>query len=118
MTAETADRPEDFDLSEAWQQVVDEVERHRSTTAATVLISARLLPILRNQQGRHCVVDGPIDDGRIRTRVTAPTAWMVAQQLAGWGASIEVVGPPEVRAELARIGAELVGSYAAAGPVS
>lgn len=80
-----AERPADFDLAQAWEQVVDEVERHRSTVAATVLISERLLPILRDQQGRHCVVDGQVDDGRIRARVTAPTAWMVAQQLAALG---------------------------------
>ncbi|WP_280236497.1 helix-turn-helix transcriptional regulator [Nocardia cyriacigeorgica] len=115
VTAEVADRPEDFDLAEAWQQVVDEVERQRSTVAATVLISTQLLPVLRNQQGRHCVVDGPIDDGRVQVRVTAPTAWMVAQQLAGWGRSIEVTGPADVCCELARIGAELVARYAGTG---
>ncbi|MBF6344446.1 helix-turn-helix transcriptional regulator [Nocardia cyriacigeorgica] len=116
VTDEPAERPADFDLAQAWEQVVDEVERHRSTVAATVLISDRLLPILRDQQGRHCVVDGPVDDGRIRVRITAPTAWMVAQQLAGWGDSIEVLGPDEVRAELARIGAALVGRYGATSP--
>ncbi|MGK8464002.1 helix-turn-helix transcriptional regulator [Nocardia cyriacigeorgica] len=116
VTDEPAERPADFDLAQAWEQVVDEVERHRSTVAATVLISDRLLPILRDQQGRHCVVDGPVDDGRIRVRITAPTAWMVAQQLAGWGDSIEVLGPDEVRAELARIGAALVGRYGATLP--
>ncbi|WP_280484860.1 helix-turn-helix transcriptional regulator [Nocardia cyriacigeorgica] len=116
VTDEPAERPADFDLAQAWEQVVDEVERHRSTVAATVLISERLLPILRDQQGRHCVVDGQVDDGRIRARVTAPTAWMVAQQLAGWGDSIEVLGPDEVRAELARIGAQLVGRYGATSP--
>ncbi|MBF6415125.1 helix-turn-helix transcriptional regulator [Nocardia cyriacigeorgica] len=116
VTDEPAERPADFDLAQAWEQVVDEVERHRSTVAATVLISERLLPILRDQQGRHCVVDGPVADGRIRARVTAPTAWMVAQQLAGWGDSIEVLGPDEVRAELARIGAQLVGRYGATSP--
>ncbi|MBF6439772.1 helix-turn-helix transcriptional regulator [Nocardia cyriacigeorgica] len=115
VTAEPAERPADFDLAEAWEQVVEEVERQRSTVAATVLISERLLPILQDQQGRHCVVDGPIEDGRVRARVTAPTAWMVAQQLAGWGDSIEVIGPADVRAELARIGAELVGRYAGGG---
>ncbi|TLF73906.1 helix-turn-helix transcriptional regulator [Nocardia cyriacigeorgica] len=116
VTGEAAERPADFDLTQAWDQVVDEVERQRSTVAATVLISERLLPILRDQQGRHCVVDGPIDDGRVQVRVTAPTAWMVAQQLAGWGDAIDVVGPGEVRAELARIGAQLVGRYAETTP--
>lgn len=116
VTGEAAERPADFDLTQAWDQVVDEVERQRSTVAATVLISERLLPILRDQQGRHCVVDGPIDDGRVQVRVTAPTAWMVAQQLAGWGDAIDVVGPGEVRAELARIGGQLVGRYAETTP--
>ena len=27
---------------------------------------------------------------------------MIAERLAGWGANVEVVGPDEVRAELAR----------------
>ncbi len=70
-----------------------------------------LLPILQNQQGRHCTVDGPVADGRIQVQVTAPTAWMLAQQLAGWGAGIEVTEPSAVRAELARIGTELVDRY-------
>ncbi|MGX1778008.1 helix-turn-helix transcriptional regulator [Nocardia brasiliensis] len=112
VTTETAYRPDDFDLSAAWQEVVDEMEQRRASTAATVLISERQLPILRNQQGRNCVVDGPIPDGRIRVQVTAPTSWMLAQQLAGWGASIEVLDPPDVRAELARIGTELLDRYA------
>ncbi|WP_040732927.1 helix-turn-helix transcriptional regulator [Nocardia tenerifensis] len=111
-TDETADRPADFDLAAAWNEVVDELEQRRAATAATVLISERLLPVLRNQQGRHCVVDGPAADGRVQVQVTAPTAWMLAQQLAGWGASIEVVGPQEVRSELARIGTELLDRYA------
>lgn len=36
---------------------------------------------------------------------------MLAEQLAGWGAAIEVLGPPEVQRELARLGAELVDRY-------
>jgi predicted DNA-binding transcriptional regulator YafY len=116
LTGDPAHRPDDFDLTAAWAQVVEEMERRRATTAATVLISERLLPVLCDQQGRNCVVDGPADDGRIRVRVTAPTAWMLAQQLAGWGASIDVLGPAEVRAELARLGAELVDRYGWDGP--
>ncbi|MEC3953999.1 WYL domain-containing protein [Nocardia sp. CDC153] len=111
-TDEIAHRPDDFDLSTAWSQVVEEVERHRSTLAATVLIEAALAPVLRKQQGRHCVLDGTADDGRVRARITAPTPLMIAQQLAGWGAALEVVEPESVRAELARLGSELVRRYA------
>ena len=114
-TGEIAARPADFDLSTAWSEVVEELERHRSSLAATVLITAELAPVLRKHQGRHCVLDGPTGDGRVRARVTAPTALMIAQQLAGWGAAVEVVEPESVRAELARLGAELVARYRTGG---
>jgi predicted DNA-binding transcriptional regulator YafY len=61
-----AERPTDFDLSTAWERVVDEVEQRRSLLPATVLIDARYLAVLRDQFGRHCDVDGHLDDGRVR----------------------------------------------------
>jgi hypothetical protein len=49
--------------------------------------------------------------------VAAPTALMIAEHLAGWGALLEVEEPAAVQAELARIGAELTARYSnAAGP--
>lgn len=108
-----AERPDDFELSQAWEQVVDQVERRRSGLDATVLIAERHLPILQDHFGRQSEVEETLDDGRVRVRVSAPVAWMIAQQLAGWGSMIEVLGPLSVQEELARIGAELVGRYAA-----
>ncbi|WP_459548357.1 helix-turn-helix transcriptional regulator [Nocardia sp. X0981] len=115
LTDRIAHRPADLDLRALWAEVVEEMEQHRATTAATVSISPRLLPILRDQQGRHCTVEGPAPDGRIRARITAPTPRTLAQQLAGWGTDIEVTGPESVRAELAALGADLVAMY---GPPS
>ncbi|MEP6560481.1 MAG: WYL domain-containing protein [Nakamurella sp.] len=106
-----ADRPVDFDLASEWARVVDEMEQRRSLLSATVLIPARLLPVLRDHFGRHCTEDGVLDDGRARVRVAAPTPLMIAQQLAGWGSTVEVVEPRSVRAELSRLGAELVANY-------
>ncbi|MCU1644906.1 MAG: putative HTH-type transcriptional regulator YobV [Nocardia sp.] len=111
VTDEVAYRPADFDLTTAWSEVVEQVEQHRSTLSATVLLPAGLLPVLRHQQGRHCVVDGPVPDGRTRVRITAPTPLMIAQQLAGWGTALEVTEPESVRAELARLGTELAERY-------
>lgn len=105
------ERPGDFELSQAWEGVVEEMERRRSTVSATVLIAARLLPVLRDHFGRHCRVLEELADGRARVRVAAPMAVTIAEQLAGWGARVEVEEPEEVRAELARIGAELVARY-------
>jgi predicted DNA-binding transcriptional regulator YafY len=107
-----AERPDDFDLSEAWAHVVDEMEQQRSLLAATVLISERYLWVLQNRMGRHCEVIGPVEDGRIKVRVTAPTPLMIAQHLAGWGGSIEVLDPLSVQSELARLGQELTARYA------
>ncbi|MFI6364371.1 helix-turn-helix transcriptional regulator [Nocardia sp. NPDC050630] len=111
ITDEIAHRPADFDLTTAWEEVVDEVEQRRAATSATALIASQLLPILCKQQGRHCVVDGPVADGRVQVRITAPTPRMIAQQLAGWGAEIEVLAPRSVQSELAVLGAELVDRY-------
>ncbi|MEU3624796.1 WYL domain-containing protein [Amycolatopsis coloradensis] len=108
-----AGRPDDFELSRAWEQVVDRVEQRRSGLDATVLIAERHLPILQDHFGRQSTVEETLDDGRVRVTVSAPVAWMIAQQLAGWGSTIEVLGPPSVQEELARIGAELVERYAA-----
>jgi predicted DNA-binding transcriptional regulator YafY len=112
VTDAVAERPADFDLSHEWERVVDEVEQRRSLLSATVLISARLLPVLRDRFGRHCEPLETHDDGRVRVRVAAPMALSIAQELAGWGALVEVLEPDSVKAELARLGSELVERYA------
>jgi predicted DNA-binding transcriptional regulator YafY len=111
-TDETFTPPGDFDLAVAWDEVVAEVERRRSLVSATVLVAARFVHVLRDQYGRHCEVLDTLDDGRARVRLAAPTPLMIAQPLAGWGAMIEVEDSPAVRAELARLGAELVARHA------
>jgi len=104
------ERPPGFELSAAWDRVVGEMEGRRSLVSATVLVDARYVSVLRGQFGRHCVVESE-DGGRARVRVAAPAPLMIAQHLAGWGALVEVVESEPVRAELARIGAELAGRY-------
>jgi predicted DNA-binding transcriptional regulator YafY len=116
-----ADRPADFTLSAAWQLVVDEVEHQRSSVSATVLIDAELLPYLRAQFGRRqcVVVTTPVDTHvgthvgtpRLRAQLSAPTAALIAQRLAGWGAQVEVLDPPSVQTHLTRIAAELTARY-------
>lgn len=116
LTDEPFERPADFDLSVAWEQVVTEVEQRRSGVSATVRVSTRFLYVLQDQYGRHCEVLDTLDDGRTRVRLAAPTPLMIAQPLAGWGAMVEVEDDsPTVRAELARLGAELVERYARTG---
>jgi hypothetical protein len=58
---------------------------------------------------------GPRSTGplAVRVQVGAPTALDIARTLAGWGSAVEVLDPPAVHAELARIGAELALRYGA-----
>ncbi len=112
VTAEEFVRPTGFDLAAAWERVVDEMEQRRSLVSATVSVAARYVFVLQDQYGRHCEVLDTLPDGRVRVRLAAPTPLMIAQPLAGWGAMIEVEDSPEVRAELARLGGELVARYA------
>lgn len=105
-------RPADFQLVRVWERVVDEVEQPRSLVSVIVLISARVLPVVRTQFGRHCDPLETRDDGRIRVRVAAPMALSIAETLVGWGATIEVLELGSVQAELARLGSGLVERYA------
>ncbi|MEU4625361.1 WYL domain-containing protein [Actinoplanes sp. NPDC023801] len=116
VTGKTFERPADFTLDEAWGQVVGRVEDMRARTWATLLIAERFVWVLRDHFGRHCEVRETLPDGRARVRVGAPQARDIARTLSGWGAAVEVLDPPEVRTELARIGTELVELYTSAPP--
>ncbi|WP_116050511.1 helix-turn-helix transcriptional regulator [Amycolatopsis palatopharyngis] len=113
LTEFEADRPDDFELAHAWRGVVHEVEQKRSLESATVLIHSRFVWVLRGQFGRHCEVGQTQDDGRVRVRLAAPTPLSIAEHLAGWGNQVEVIDSEPVRAQLARIGAELTERYGA-----
>ena len=115
-TGASFERPPGFDLSTAWAEIVERMEERRSGLTATVLMDERFVWVMQDRLGRNCEVDGT-DGDRVRVRVTAPTPLMIAQHLAGWGGSIEVVGPPSVQAELARLGRELTQRYAAVDQV-
>ncbi|MFI6294603.1 helix-turn-helix transcriptional regulator [Nonomuraea sp. NPDC050790] len=107
-----AERPEDFDLAAEWSDIVARMEQRRSLVTADVLIDARFLPVLRTHFGRHLEVVTEEPGERVRARVAAHMPRAIAEQLAGWGAMVEVVEPESVRAELARIGQELTARYA------
>lgn len=111
VTEVEAERRADFELSQAWERVVDEVEQRRALVWATVLIDSDLLHVLRTQFGRHCEVESHLEDGRVRARVAAHMAVSIAERLAGWGERVEVVEPASIQKELARIGSELVARY-------
>jgi predicted DNA-binding transcriptional regulator YafY len=110
-TGEPAVRPDGFDLAETWQSVVDTIEERRRRVRVTLLVPAYAAPWLQQAFGTDLEVVGAAGDGRTEVAIGAPSARQAAERLAAWGHLLDVVGPPEVRAELARIGTELVAAY-------
>ncbi len=109
------ERPDGFDLAATWAAVVAEMDEKRARAGVQVVARADLVPTLRLHWGRNLVVadDAPPDpDGRVAATI-AGTSWeAIVDQLAGYGAGVEVVAPPEARARLAETGADLVALYA------
>ena len=56
----------------------------------------------------------PLPDRRVPVEIAFPESRRPAMELAGYSAVVEVLGPPDVREELAAIGARLVERYATA----
>lgn len=137
VTGVAADRPDDLDLEALWAGTVAAIEALRGQVGAQVLVDARRIDVVARHFGRHLVLHGGAAGGvktegdetcgdetdlkatdpsapptdRLRATITAHTVGGLAEQLAGWSGTVHVVGPPEVRAELARLGRDLVERY-------
>jgi predicted DNA-binding transcriptional regulator YafY len=107
---ERAERPDDFDLARSWSSTVAAVERNRRRVRALVRIPADALGPLRERWGTDLTVLSESDDGLL-IELAAALPEMIAEQLAGWGARVDVVSPDQVRARLGRIGVELAQRY-------
>jgi predicted DNA-binding transcriptional regulator YafY len=120
-----ARRPEGFDLAETWRRVVGDMEERRGALRVRAMADTAVIGWLRGHFGTRLVIDEaavrggapgwPVGDvdGRVGVDIGFSAPEGAARELAGYGASLEVVDPPEVRAMLAEIGRGLVGRYRA-----
>jgi predicted DNA-binding transcriptional regulator YafY len=104
-------RPEGFDLEGAWRTTMATLDDHRVPTTATLRADADVVAHLRAVLGTPMSVSRPAPDGRVEIEVRSYSPEMLAGQLAGFGARLEVVGPAEVRDHLGRIASELSQVY-------
>ena len=122
LTTERAERPADFDLRAAWLAVVAEMGERRSPARATVRVPGAYVRGLRGQFGNDLLLDevetapehaspSAAGEARVTVIVAGRSPQVIAQHLAGWGAALEVLDPPEVRAHLERLGRELAQLY-------
>jgi predicted DNA-binding transcriptional regulator YafY len=112
-TGEAVVRPDGFDLAEAWRLIADEVEQRRTPCRAAILIAPEQVQLCRWVFGNRVRIGPAGPDGRVEVELRGEGVPMLAWELAGFGARIEVVDPPDLRDHLARIGAELLAAYGA-----
>lgn len=110
-TGEPVLRPPDFDLAAAWRQVVGEVNQRRLPVRARALVRPARIDVLRWIFGTRLSIGPPTPAGWVEVELRGHHQRSLAAEIAGLGHEVEVVEPPELRAELARIGRELVACY-------
>jgi predicted DNA-binding transcriptional regulator YafY len=128
-TGDPAERPADFDLAATWEHIAAGVEELRAPHHLDAVVDADVVMILRWMFDRQLtVLDTPaaaVDDGearapssgssepgeRVAVRIGGQSVERLAAQMAGLGDRVTVVGPPQARAHLAQIGAQLVARY-------
>lgn len=112
MTGDPVERPADFDLEQAWRAITGEVDRLRTPVTLRALVDPEVVWRCRMTWGTRLEVGPAADDGRVPLEVRGHSHESLAAELAGFGAQVVVVDPPEVQTHLARIGRELIATYA------
>jgi predicted DNA-binding transcriptional regulator YafY len=111
-TGEPVVRPEGFDLAAAWRLIADEVDQKRTPLRATAVVDPEAVQICRWILGSRVRIGPAEADGRVAVELRGHSIEALAGEVAGLGGRLEVRDPPELRALLARLGAELVARYA------
>ena len=111
LTEDPVERPDGFDLETHWRSVVAELDERRVTFRASARVEAEALPWLRSAFGTRLSVRETEPDGWVDVEIRSWSARTLAGELAGFGRWVEVLQPPEVREQLARVGSELADRY-------
>ena len=113
-TGEPVVRPDGFELTEAWRLIIDEVEQRRTPVKARALVAPDVIGLLRMLLGTRVRIGGAGDDGRVEVELAVTVHRSLAGEIAGVGAVIEIIDPPELRQRLALVGRELAALYGSA----
>jgi predicted DNA-binding transcriptional regulator YafY len=105
-------RPDGFDLTEAWKLITEQVDERRTPLRARAHVDPGMLNIVRWVLGSRVRIGPARDDGRVDVEIRGHNVVALAAEIAGFGADVEVVDPPELRQRLAELGAQLTATYA------
>ncbi|MFG1820507.1 helix-turn-helix transcriptional regulator [Kribbella sp. NPDC049174] len=114
-TDEEFERPADFDLPRFWQDRLADFDQTRFTAEAVVRVSAGLASRMHDVSFpllvKAVAATEPADDGTVTVTVPIESIGNAAAAFCRFGNSLEVLDPPELRAELAKLGRTLIGLY-------
>lgn len=110
-TGEAVVRPEGFDLAEAWRLISDEVDQRRAPVQARAWAQPQVARWCRMAMGTRVRIGPAGPDGRVEVELRGHSTHSLAAEIAGFGAGLEVLDPPELRSHLAGTGAELTALY-------
>jgi predicted DNA-binding transcriptional regulator YafY len=105
-----------FDLAAEWEKTAETVNELRRTVRAQLRVRREDLTPLRFQFGDDLEIRSELADDHVAITVAGSNHLMLAQQLAGWGTKIDILGPASLQRELVRIGKELVSRGAETNP--
>jgi len=112
-TGEPVVRPEGFELAEAWRLIAEEIEQRRAPVRARALAAPYAVPWCRATLGNRLRIGPAQPDGRVELELRGHSPRALAAEIAGFGALLEILDPPDVREELAKVGAALAALYGA-----
>ncbi len=114
LTKEPATRPPDFDLQQAWQEIVASLDERRGLRHVAALADPSIVPWLQAHFGTRLTVGETYADGRRRVDIGFPSTYDdPARELCGYADGLEVLGPDDVRARMAELGNLLVRNHGA-----
>jgi len=114
-TDEEFERTAGFDLARFWQDHLAAFDQTRFTGEAVVRVSAGLVGRMHDvsfpQLVKAVAAAEPADDGTATVTLPIESIGNAAAALCRFGNALEVLDPPELRAELARLGRTLIDLY-------
>lgn len=111
-TGEPVERPDGFNLTDAWQMISEDVDRLRTPIRARAIAAADTVSVLRYVLGTRLGIGAARPDGRVEVELRGHSLGSLAGEIAGFGEAMEVVEPEELRNSLAAIGRALTDRYA------
>lgn len=110
-TGEPVVRPDGFDLAETWHSLTADLTQRMVTTTVRARAERGAEGVLQCLFGARLRITGTRADGWLDITVDGPSPEILAAQLAGLGARVEILAPPEARRRLAVLAAELAALY-------